>query len=166
MAVYEISRGNLEKYLDGQIEKNPKYANLREELIDAFAGTIDPKQIEVNSGEENLWPFSADDPSQLYIPDKRYHIRLKDTALEFMQSVFFGGLFEIMYSVFTGGASIGVGVISVSAQFIFFVKKIVREFVVKLDDPEYAIYVEQISHFMEHREIDRRVERSGVRVKL
>ncbi len=60
MAVYEISRGNLEKYLDGQIEKNPKYANLREELIDAFAGTIDPKQIEVNSGEENLWPFSAD----------------------------------------------------------------------------------------------------------
>lgn len=150
MAVYEVSKEKFEAYLDSKIKEHPEYSDLKPELMQFFTGVSDAKPIEDDEGDE-LWQYLQNDPSQLYLQDTRYHIRLKDTVLDFFENVFFGGLFDVMIGLCTG--EVPIGAVSATAQFIFFVKRVAKEFVVKLDDKEYAVYIEMIKHFKEHDEV-------------
>ena len=151
MAIYEISREKLERYLDKEIEKHPEYGEFKTELMEFFAGSSDNNMTEKDVQDKSLWQYMKGDPSQFYIPDTRYHIRIKDIVLDFFQNVFFGGLFEAVVAM--AGGDVSAGVVTVTGQFIFFVKRIIKEYVVKLDGDEYAVYIEMISHFMEHKKV-------------
>ena len=151
MAVYEVSKENFEAYLDSQIKEHPEYIDLKPELMQFFDGISDAKCMEDDENDE-LWQYLKNDPSQVYIRDTRYHIRLKDTVFDFFQSVFFGGLFDVIFGLYFEEAPIGA--VSASAQFIFFVKRIIKDYVIKLDDKEYAVYIEIIKHYKEHSTVD------------
>ena len=83
MAVYEVSKEKFEEYLDSQIKEHAEYLGLKQELMQFFTRSTDSKSKE-DIEDEELWQYLKNDPSQVYIRDTRYHIRLKDTVLDFI----------------------------------------------------------------------------------
>lgn len=154
MAVFEVTREYLEKFIDTQIEQNHELKAFREELVDMLScNTLDITDImSEDMDNESCWPFEKKEPTQLYVRDSRYHIRIKDLVIDFFENVFTGALLEAMLYWFGVGNIAGVSSIGITREFILFVKRIVKEYVVKLDNTEFCIYLQVIIHLKEHQE--------------
>lgn len=154
MAVFEVTRDYLGKFVDTQIEKNQELKDFREDLVDMLScNTPDITNImSEDMDNESSWPFEKKEPTQLYIRDSRYHIRIKDLVIDFFENVFTGALLDAMLFWFGLSGMAGVSSIGITRDFILFVKRIVKEYVVKLDDTEFCIYLQVITHLKEHQE--------------
>lgn len=154
MAVFEVTRDYLGKFVDTQIEKNHELKDFREDLVDMLScNTSDITDIMSEDMEnENSWPFEKKEPTQLYIRDSRYHIRIKDLVIDFFENVFTGALLDAMQFWFGLSSMASFSSIGITRDFILFVKRIVTEYVVKLDNTEFCIYLQIITHLKEHQE--------------
>lgn len=154
MAVFEVTRQYLGEFVDAQIEKNQKLKDFREDLIDMLASnTPDPNDFMLeDTGNESSWPYEKKEPTQLYIRDSRYHIRIKDLVVDFFENVFTGALLDAMLFWFGLSSVAEVSSIGITKDFILFVKRVVKEYVIKLDNTEFCIYLQAITHLKEHQE--------------
>ncbi|MCI6242100.1 MAG: hypothetical protein MR646_02155 [Agathobacter sp.] len=150
MAVFEVTRDYLEKFVDTQIEKNQVLKDFREDLVDMLV--CNTPDISEDMEGESSWPFEKREPAQLYIRDSRYHIRIKDLVIDFFENVFTGALLEAMLFWFGLSVKAEVSPICITKEFILFVKRVVKEYVVKLDNTEFCIYLQVITHLKEHQE--------------
>lgn len=150
MAIYEVSRSYLEQFVDAQIEKNTDFSEYRNELIDMLVNN--EPEIDVNTDTEDVWPFEKKEPTQFYVRDSRYHIRIKDLVVDFFENIFAGFLLEPMlvwFGIVNGAGVAGVGI---TGAFIFFLRRVIKEYVVKLDNTEFCLYLQIITHLREHQE--------------
>ena len=69
MAVFEVTRDYLEKFVDTQIEKNQVLKDFREDLVDMLV--CNTPDISEDMEGESSWPFEKKEPAQLYIRDSR-----------------------------------------------------------------------------------------------
>ncbi len=154
MAVFEVTQDYLEKFVDTQIEKNQKLKDFREDLIDMLVcNTPDISDVTPEDKEcESSWPYEKKEPTQLYIRDSRYHIRIKDLVIDFFENVFTGALLDAMLFWFGISDMGAVSSIGITREFILFVKRVVKEYVVKLDNTNFCIYLQIITHLKEHQE--------------
>lgn len=150
MAIYEVSRSYLEQFVNAQIEKNKDFSEYRNELIDMLVNN--EQEIDVNTDKEDVWPFEKKEPSQLYIRDSRFHIRIKDLVVDFFENIFTGFLLEPMLTWFGIVSGSGVAVVGITGAFILFLKRVIKEYVVKLDNTEFCLYLQIIIHLKEHQE--------------
>ena len=153
MAVFEVTRNSLEKFVDLQIEKNPELDEFREDLLDMLTcNTLDLSDaIREDMESDSSWPYENKEPSQLYIRDSRYHIRIKDLVIDFFENVFTGVLLDAMLYMFHVDGIGKVSSVKITRDFILFVKRVVKEYVVKLDNIQFCIYLQAITHFKEHQ---------------
>ena len=150
MAVFEVSRGFLEQFVDNQIENNSAFSEYRNELIDMLVNN--ELEADVNVDSEEIWPFENKEPTQFYVRDSRYHIRIKDMVVDFFENIFTGFLLEpmlIWFGIASGTGAVGVGI---TGAFIFFLRRVIKEYVVKLDNVEFCLYLQIIMHLREHQE--------------
>ncbi len=154
MAVFEVTREYLGKFVDAQIEKNQRLKDFREDLVDMLASnTPDPGDFRLEDMEnESSWPYEKKEPTQLYIRDSRYHIRIKDLVVDFFENVFTGALLDAMLFWFGLSSVAECSSIGITKDFILFVKRVVKEYVIKLDNTEFCIYLQAITHLKEHQE--------------
>lgn len=149
MAFFEVSKQYIEQFIDVQIEKNEDFKEYRDELIDILINN-DPDIVRDTDEEE--WPYEKKEPTQLYVRDSRYHIRIKDLVIDFFENIFTGFLLEPMLSWFGVVNGAGVAVVGVTSSFVFFLKRVVKEYIVKLDGVEFCLYLQVITHLKEHDE--------------
>jgi hypothetical protein len=153
MAVYEVTRAYLGKFVDDQIEKNPKLKDYRDELLDILCSNTSNQDFMANDlDNDDKWPFEDKEPTQLYVRDSKYHIRIKDVAVDFFEMVFSGALFDSVYIMFSGCKNEQIATFEITKDIIWFISRLIREYVVKLDNTEFCIYLQVITHFSEHRE--------------
>lgn len=150
MAVFEVSRAYLEQFVDEQIEKNMGFSEYRNELIDMLVNN--EPEIDVNVDNEDVWPFEKKEPTQLYVKDSRYHIRIKDLVVDFFENVFAGFLLEPMLAWFGIVSGAGVAGVGITGAFILFLRRVIKEYIVKLDNTEFCLYLQIITHLREHQE--------------
>ena len=149
MAIYEVSRSYLEQFISEQIEKNTAFSGYRNELIDILVSN--EPEIDVNTNNEDAWPFEKKEPTQFYVRDSRYHIRIKDIVVDFLENVFTGFLLEPMLVWFGVVNGVGVASVRIAGEFIFFLRRVIKEYVVKLDNTEFCLYLQIITHLKEHQ---------------
>lgn len=149
MAVFEVSRDYLEKFIDQKIETNKTLIDFREELIDVLVTNTSDIDF-VGDCDDDNWPFEKKEPTQFYIRDSRYHIRIKDLVVDFFENVFTGSLLDAMLFWFGLSTAASVSTIAITKEFILFVKRVIKEYVIKLDNSEFCIYLQIITHLKEH----------------
>lgn len=154
MAVFEVTGEYLEEFVDAQIEKNQELKDFREDLIDILAcRTSDLENSAFEDAEnEDSWSFEKKEPTQLYVRDSRYHIRIKDLVVDFFEKVFMGTLLEAMLFWFGLNTLTKVSSIKITKEFILFVKRVIKEYIIKLDSTEFCVYLQIITHLKEHQE--------------
>lgn len=154
MAVFEVTREYLEEFVDAQIEKNQEFRDFREDLIDMLtSNTVDSSDFALEDiRDENSWPYEKKEPTQLYIRDSRYHIRIKDVVVDFLENVLSGALLDAMLHYFGLSSGAEASLKDITVDFILFVKRVIKEYVVKLDNTEFCIYLQIITHLKEHQE--------------
>lgn len=150
MAIYEVSKSYLEQFVDVQIEKNTDFSEYRNELIDMLVNN--EPEIDVNMYNEDVWPFEKREPTQFYVKNSRYHIRIKDLVVDFFENIFAGFLLEPMLVWFGIVSGAGVAGVGITGEFIFFLRRVIKEYVVKLDNTEFCLYLQIITHLREHQE--------------
>ena len=150
MAVFEVSKQYIEQFVDKQIKKNQDFKEFRSELIDMLVNN--EPQLDGDLEDEEEWLFEKKEPTQLYIRDSRHHIRIKDLVVDFIENIFTGFLLEPMLIWFNIVNGSGISVVGITGAFILFLKRVIKEYIVKLDDTEFCIYLQVITHFKEHQE--------------
>lgn len=150
MAVFEVSKQYIEQFVDSQIEINDDFKEYRNELIDILINNEPETEDDMDNEEE--WPYEKKEPTQLYVRDSRYHIRIKDLVVDFFENIFAGFLLEPMLAWFGIVSGTGVAVVGITSSFIFFLRRIVKEYIVKLDGVEFCLYLQVITHLREHDE--------------
>lgn len=85
MAVFEVSKQYIEQFVDSQIEKNEDFKEYRNELIEILINNEQETDGDTDNDEE--WPYEKEEPSQLYVRDNRYHIRIKDLVVDFFENI-------------------------------------------------------------------------------
>ena len=150
MAVFEVSKQYIEQFVDSQIEINDDFKEYRNELIDILINNEPETEDDTDNEEE--WPYEKKEPTQLYVRDSRYHIRIKDLVVDFFENIFSGFLLEPMLAWFGIVSGTGVAVVGITSSFIFFLRRIVKEYIVKLDGVEFCLYLQVITHLREHDE--------------
>lgn len=144
MAVFEVSKQYIEQFVDSQIEKNDDFKEYRNELIDILINN--EPETEGDADNEEEWPYERKEPTQLYFRDSRYHIRIKDLVVDFFENIFAGFLLEPMLAWFGIVSGTGVAVVGITSSFIFFLRRIVKEYIVKLDGIEFCLYLHVITN--------------------
>lgn len=150
MAVFEVSKQYIEQFVDSQIEINDDFKEYRNELIDILINNEPETEDDTDNEEE--WPYEKKEPTQLYVRDSRYHIRIKDLVVDFFENIFAGFLLEPMLAWFGIVSGTGVAAVGITSSFIFFLRRIVKEYIVKLDGVEFCLYLQVITHLREHDE--------------
>lgn len=150
MAFFEVSKQYIEQFVDSQIEKNEEFKEYRNELIDILINN--EPETDGDADKEDEWPYEKKEPTQLYVRDSRYHIRIKDLVVDFFENIFSGFLLEPMLAWFGIVSGTGVAVVGITSSFLFFLKRIVKEYIVKLDSNEFCLYLQVITHLKEHDE--------------
>ena len=148
MAIFEVSRSYLEQFVDAQIEKNTDFSTYRNELIDMLVNNEPETDVDIDN--EDAWPFEKKESAQFYVRDTRHHIRIKDIVVDFFENILKGFLLKPMlvwFGIINGAETVGI-----KGEFIFFIKRVIKEYVVKLDDTEFCVYLQIITHLREHRE--------------
>lgn len=151
MAVYEVTKTEVEKFIDRHIKDKEEFIEYREDLIDMLicdTNEISEQSKSIDGYDERVWPFEKKEPTQLYIRDSKYHIRIKDIVVDFIENILCGSLLEPMLGWFGMVSEIAVPA-TVTTQFIFFVKRVVKEYVVKLDNTDFCVYLQIIVHLKE-----------------
>lgn len=141
MAVYEVTRKDIQDKITEIFNKyNVDDQSLKEELIKILSNNELP-DCEFDEGDSFI--FDKKTPSQLYLRDSRYHIRIKDIVIAFVEDLFLKKIINVITGISDPNMDIG--------SIIILIKKIIKDYVVKLDESNYCIYLQAITHLSEHK---------------
>lgn len=153
MGYYAVDREYISGFLDETIPENSKFKSLKEDIINIVFLDVNVSSELHKDYTNGFWTNESQDPSQLYLKDKKYHIRVKDLVLDFFKRVISGellGVFSDMYSEYQLEANVFKAAIF-GIEEIVYLKHLLKDYIVKLDDKEYCLYLQLVTHFMEHK---------------
>lgn len=152
MGVYEVDLNYFDKYLDEIIPEDSEFKPIKNEIINIiFLDAEICIERELNDG---YWPNESEDSANLYIPGQRYHIRITDFAIDFFENVVSGRLVNDivqLYTLFADNQN-AMGGVFAGIDIILFTKHLIKKHIVKMNDIEYCVYMQAITHLAEHGE--------------
>ncbi len=159
MAEYKMSYDELQKFIDEAI--NNSYGNKdilsshKAEILTALTGVFADESI-ANQKEQNqlmeLWTNQQNEKSQLLL-GKRY-IRIYDGMLAFLEAFLTGGLCDVIFDVALGvtlPAALTVGAVS---SIVTVIVKVFSE-AASLEDFDFCLYMQLVTHFYEKKEFSK-----------
>ncbi len=154
MGYYAVDIEYLNKFLEETIPKNSKFKSMKEDIINIVFLDVDVSSNLHKGYTNGYWSNESKDPSQLYLKDKKYHIRVKDLVLDFFKHIISGELLQAISELYSESQT-EVNVFKAATcgiEVIVYIKHLLKDYIVKLDDKEYCIYLQLVTHFMEHKE--------------
>jgi hypothetical protein len=152
MGYYSVDYEYLSKYLSEVIPSESKFKPLENDIINIVFMDVDVTSEIIPKYKNGFWLNESDDPSQLYFKDTKYHIRVKDLALDFFSRIISGELLDAIIAVSQENDQSNIfGAAVWGIETIVYIKHIIKDYIVKLNDNEYCIYLKLVAHFMEHK---------------
>ncbi|MCM1126796.1 MAG: hypothetical protein NC429_10015 [Lachnospiraceae bacterium] len=159
MAEYKMSYNELQVFIDDAINNTcgdkDKLLAHKAEILTALTGVFADESI-ANQKEQNqlmeLWTNQQGDKSQLLL-GKRY-IRIYDGMLAFLEAFLTGGLCDVILDLALGvsfPASLTVGAVS---SVVTVMVKVFSE-AVSLEDFDFCLYMQIVTHFYEKKEFSK-----------
>lgn len=151
MAEYYISYGDMEDLVDQYIseaENNDLLVKHRAAILAALTGDFEQNNLESAGEMVTLWENQIDKPSQLLL-DTRY-IRVQNIMLCFLKNALTSGLIDAAIIYATQGSVAGF-TISVGSTIAFTLWELFNS-VKKLDDWDFCIYMQALTHYRKNKE--------------
>ena len=153
MSEYYISYGDLERVIDKSIEETSENNRLTEHKAEIMAAlTSNFKQSSPENINENisLWENQIKSPSQLLMGTR--YVRISQILLEFLKVSFTSGIMDALIKFFAEGDVSGFSTpLSISSSIAFGIWDLFNS-VKKLDDWDFCVYMQAVTHFREYKE--------------
>lgn len=152
MGYYTVDTDYLSKFLDETISDKSRFKPLKDDIINILFLDVDVSDTIENKYKDGYWLYESKDPSQLYFRDTKRHIRVKDLAVDFIKRVFSGELLSAIAELFGDNNSTNIFTAALfGIETIVYIKHLVKDYIVKLNNNEYCIYLKLVTHYFEHK---------------
>ena len=154
MGYFDVDVEYLNKYIKAEMPADSPLKGKENDLVNIIFLDVDISEKIRIDNYNGLWSNENTEPSQYYFKDSRYHVRAKDTVIDFFNLIIKGIILDVVYTMFTQKPLDEKSLAKDSIGFILFIKRLLKQYVVKLDDDEYCVYIKLVSHFLEHSSFD------------
>lgn len=151
MGYYVVDTKYLYDFLNETISEDSGFYPFKEDIMNIIFLDVDVSAKSQKKYISGFWSDESDEPSQLYLRDTRRHIRIKDLVVDFFGRVMSGELLNSFSNLFSEFNQ-GVNAVIFGINGILYLNHLLKDYIVKLDDDiEYCIYLQLITHYMEHK---------------
>lgn len=150
MAEYYISYKDLEGVIDDFIRStdNTILMEHKAEILSALTGDFDLNDMDNVNKTVAFWQSEIAKPSQLLLGNR--YIRIQQVLLEFLKLALTSGLIDAVIIWVSEGNWSGF-TLSVGSNIAFTLWSLFTS-VKKLDDWDFCVYMQAVSHFREHKD--------------
>lgn len=150
MAEYYISYNDMFQFIEDNLKENDENVNkYKAEILTALTGDFEAKKFDDISEMVSLWDNQIIQPSELLLGTR--YIRVSDVAMFFIEVALNSGLFEALIA-FCLEQPIDFEMTGVF-DIVLSIQKLISS-VCTLDDMDFCIYMQAVTHFRKHKEFD------------